>query len=92
MNGPFADEYWKAACNELETLEVMVAWDVVGSEDDMNVIRSTWDFQSKQYPDGIIKNLKARFYARGDMQLEIIDLFETYAPVFQWSTICWGSR
>ena len=29
MNGPFADEYWKAALSEIETLESMRAWDVV---------------------------------------------------------------
>ena len=29
MNGPFADEYWKAACQEVETLEGMDAWEVV---------------------------------------------------------------
>ena len=29
MNGPFAEEYWEAACIEVETLEKMEAWDVV---------------------------------------------------------------
>jgi hypothetical protein len=28
-----------------------------------------------------------RFCARGDQQLEEIDIFETYAPVVQWMTI-----
>ena len=53
----------------------------------MNVIRSTWAFKLKRYPDGLIKKFKARFCARGDMQLEGIDFFETYAPVVQWTTI-----
>ncbi len=30
---------------------------------------------------------KARFCAQGNMQLEGIDFFETYAPVVQWTTI-----
>ena len=53
----------------------------------MNVIRSTWDFKLNWYPDGLIKKFKARFCARGDMQLEVIYLFDTYALVFQWTTI-----
>ena len=71
---------------KLDTLEGMGYQDVVYCEDDMNVIRSTWDFELKQYPDGLIKNTKSRLCAHGDMQLEGIDLFETYAPVVQWTT------
>ena len=29
MNGPFKEEYWKAAVKEIETLESMNAWEVV---------------------------------------------------------------
>ncbi len=35
MNGPFADEYWKAACKEIQTLEDMGAWDIVNRMDDL---------------------------------------------------------
>ena len=38
INGPFAYEYWKTVCNELETLEGMTACDVLDSEYDMNII------------------------------------------------------
>ena len=44
MNGPFAGEYWKSVCTELETLEGMGSWGVVYHEYDMNFIISTWDF------------------------------------------------
>ena len=40
-----------------------------------------------RYPDGLIKKFKARFCDQGDMQLEGIDFFETYAPVDQWTTV-----
>ena len=53
----------------------------------MNVLKSTWAFKLKRYPDGLIKKFKARFCARGDMQLEGIDFFKTYAPVIQWTTV-----
>jgi hypothetical protein len=35
----------------------------------------------------MIKKLKSRFCACGDTQIEGVDIFETYAPVVQWSTI-----
>ena len=53
----------------------------------MNVIYSTRDFKCKRYPDGIIKNFTAQFCARGDQQLEGIDLFETYVSVMQQKTV-----
>ncbi len=89
MRGPFADEYWKAAIKEINTLEGMGAWDVVDRPKDpeSNVIKSTWAFKLKRFPDGLPKKFKARFCARGDMQLEGIDFFETYAPVVQWTTV-----
>ena len=86
--GKFADEYWKAMEVEIATLEAINAWEVLEYESDTmpNVIRSTWAFKCKRFPDGLIKKFKARFCACGDMQLEGIDLFETYAPVVQWTT------
>ena len=53
----------------------------------MHVIPYTWAFKCKRFPDGKIKNFKARFYARGDRQIEGADFFETYDPVVQWTTI-----
>ena len=89
MNGPFKEEYWKAALKEIETLESMDVWEVVDRDDTtMNVIDSIWAFKLKQFPDGMVKKFKARFCARGDQQLEGIDFFETYAPVVQWTTVC----
>ena len=41
MDVTSSNKQWQAACTEIETLESMVAWDVVHREDDMNVIRST---------------------------------------------------
>ena len=72
---------------EIFTLESIDAWDVVEQEDHMNIINSTWAFNCKHYPDGLIKKFKARFGAQGDQQLHGIDFFETYAPIVQWTTI-----
>ena len=76
---------------EIATLENIDAWSVVDRYDSNGaphyVIPSTWAFKCKRYPDGRIKKFKARFCARGDKQLGVIDFFETYAPVVQWTTI-----
>ncbi len=57
------------------------------SETMPNVIQLTWAFKCKRFPNGLIEKFKACFCARGDMQLEGVDFFETYAPVVQWTTI-----
>jgi hypothetical protein len=74
---------------EIATLEAINAWEVLeyDSETMPNVIQSTWAFKCKLFPNGLIKKFKACFCARGDMQLEGVDFFETYAPVVQWTTI-----
>ena len=90
MSGPFKKEYWEAAVKEIETLESMVAWEVVDISEvpeEYNVIEGIWAFKLKRFPDGMVKKFKARFCARGDQQLEGIDFFETYAPVVQWTTV-----
>ena len=65
----------------------MEEWEVVERQDDINVLRSTWAFKLKCYPDGLIKKFKALFCARGDRQLKGIDFFETYAPAVQCTTV-----
>ena len=47
INCPFVDEYWKAACTELETIEGMLAWEDFDQEYDINAIRITWYFKLK---------------------------------------------
>ena len=51
------------------------------------VLKGTWAFKLKRFPDGTPHKFKARYCVRGDLQREGIDFFETYAPVVQWSTV-----
>ena len=51
------------------------------------VLKGTWAMTLKRLSDGTPSKYKARFCVRGDLQTEGVDYFETYAPVFQWSTV-----
>ena len=95
MNGPYAEEYWKAAQIEIETLEKIKAWTVVPRTDDItNVLPSTWAFKVKRYPDGTIKKFKGRFCARGDKQIQGIDFGMYPGPLFKARRyhLCLSSR
>ena len=50
---------------EIATLEGLDAWEVLEYDPQTmpNVIQSTWAFECKQFPDGLIKNFKAHFCA-----------------------------
>ena len=78
---------WSVMETEIETLEEKQSWIIVDQKLRMNVLPSTWAFKCKRFPDGSVRKLKARFCVRGDIQLEGIDYFETYAPVVSWQTI-----
>ena len=71
----------------MATLILQCTWTSVPRTKDLNVLKGTWVFKLKRLPDGTPYRFKARFCARGDLQKEGIDFFETYAPVVQWSTI-----
>ena len=44
-SGPFACDYWKAVCKEIETWEGIDAWEQVDIEEGMHVLESTWAFK-----------------------------------------------
>jgi hypothetical protein len=87
VNGADACEYIKAMKTEVQTLVGQRTWESVPRPKDAKVLKGTWVFKLKRLPDGTAYRYKARFCARGDMQTEGVDFFETYAPVVQWSTI-----
>ena len=89
MNSSDAEGFYEAMKKEIEQLESMDAWEEVPREEaeGKNILPSTWAFKRKQYPDGCVRKLKARFCVRGDCQIKGVDFFETYAPVVAWSTV-----
>jgi hypothetical protein len=87
MAGPDSNGYWDAAQTEIATLVEKNTWTVIDRQPWMRVLRGTWAFRCKRFPDGSIRKLKGRFCVRGDDQLPGIDFFETFAPVVNWNTV-----
>jgi hypothetical protein len=81
-------EYWVEVITlELSKLERRGTWTELhchNLSEGANLISGTWAFKIKRFPDGRFRKFKARFCVRGDIQLEGIDFFHTYAPVVQW--------
>ena len=76
---------------EITALERQNTWNIVprtsATIQNKKVLPGTWTFKRKRYPDGRIRKYKARFCLRGDKQIIGVDVFETYAPVVQWSSV-----
>jgi hypothetical protein len=87
MNGENSEGYWQACIKEHKTLIKKGVWEEVEKELWMNVLPSTWAFKRKQFPDSLVRKLKARFCAQGDRQIEGVDFFETYVPVMNWQNV-----
>ena len=90
MAGPYKEEFQKGMDREVNQLIKKDTWVEVARSSlraGANVIRSTWAFKIARNPDGSVKKFRSRFCARGDTQIEGVDVFETYAPVVSWSTV-----
>jgi hypothetical protein len=87
MHGDAQDQYLEAMKVETASLLQKITWKSLPRQDVSNIIKSTWIFKLKRLPDGTPSKYKARLFVRGDLQKEGVDFFETYAPVWQWSTM-----
>ena len=51
----------------------MKSWDIFECHEGMNVLQSTWSFECKSFPGGIIWKLKAIFCVRGNKHIKGVD-------------------
>ena len=65
LYGPYSSGYISAMETKILTLIELNIFNVIEREPDMNVISSVWALCCKQYPDGLISKLKARYCAPG---------------------------
>ena len=86
-NGENSEGFWDAMWKEIRTLEDKHVWEQVPRDENKRVIPVTWAFKIKRFPSGLVRKLKARICARGDLQEKGIDYFESFAPVVSWTTV-----
>ena len=90
LSGEHRDAFMEAMKNEMLELEHHGTWKVIRRDSlpsDAKVLPGTWAFRVKRFPSGLLRKIKARFCARGDLQTDV-DVHETHAPVANWSSIC----
>ena len=78
---------------EISALQVCKTWVVVSKDkvpEGVKVAPTTWDFKLKRFPSGEFRSFKARFCVQGYLQKKVMTDIETYAPVVQWSTLCYS--
>ncbi|GKF62581.1 ribonuclease H-like domain-containing protein [Tanacetum coccineum] len=84
----FNDPNWQNAMNdEYNALIKNNTWTLVPRPTDANIVRCMWLFRHKYLADGTLSRYKARLVANGSMQLEGIDVDETFSPVVKPGTI-----
>ena len=86
MTSPETGGFIAAMEIEIRTLIELDVFDVV-LRPNHKVISGVWTFKRKQYPDGTVRKLKARYCARGFEQQQGVDYFETFVPVVMWLTV-----
>ena len=83
-------EFKQAMKTELDNLAKHKCWSGVlrsSLPSNAHVLKTTWTYKIKRLPDGSILKFKARFCARGDLQIQDTDVFETFSPTVKWSTV-----
>ncbi|GJW94223.1 ribonuclease H-like domain-containing protein [Tanacetum coccineum] len=86
--GAFNDSKWQnAMCDEYHALIKNKTWTLVPKPTNANIVRCMWLFRHKYHADGTLSRYKARLVANGSIQLEGVDVDETFSPVVKPGTI-----
>ena len=87
LSGPQSEHWYASMQREIKQLEDQNTWQVVSQLPPGRVlIKGRWVFKLKRNPDHSIKEYKSRWVAKGFMQEEGIDYFETYAATLRSGT------
>ena len=91
MHGQYVAEYQHAMVIKVKELMQQQTWKRIPRDNaplgnDGNkrqALKGTWVFKLERLPDGSLSKFKATYCVREDIQREVVDYFDTYAPVFQ---------
>ena len=65
---------------DVDALKNNNTWTLVDKPQDKNVLPGKWVYKVKYSTDGEVDKYKAKYVAKGFVQVEGLDFFETYVP------------
>ena len=87
--GPYAEDFWRAMDDEIQSLEAKGTWKVVEQSalpSDDKVIPGTWSHRIKRRPDGRLNKFKSRWCFHGDLERKTYE-GNPYSPLVGWPTV-----
>lgn len=86
-NWPNAEEWEKSMGEEMQSMKLHQAWDIVPRPQNKNIIGCKWVYKIKKNEKGEITKYKSRLVAKGFAQVKGVDYKETYSPVLMKKSI-----
>ena len=65
INHSYSDQFLDAAPKEIDTITRIGAWEKVIKEKGMNILKCTWVFKIKRFPNDLIRKLKGDIVCEG---------------------------
>jgi hypothetical protein len=87
IRSPEAGEWRKAMQEEMESMERLGVWKKVKRPKGITVLKGRWVYKNKLGDNNQLIRRKARFVAKGFLQVHGRDFFETHSPVAKMKSI-----